>query len=155
VEEEARGRAEHAKRQAEEVKRQAEEVKRQAEEAARRKAEEDARREAEAAARKKREAGLAKGAEGDAALRAQDYERALSLYKEADALAPGEEVGRKGSEAARAALASLEKAETDAASKEKSGDLEGAVRSWEAALGLRKAHGTASREIERVRGLIQ
>jgi len=102
-----------------------------------------------------RQAGLQKAAEADAALNAQDYERATSIYKEAERLAPGDPGIHRGAEAARKGLEALRALEKDAGSRERGGDLAGAVQAWEKVLALQKAHPSAPREADRIRGLIR
>jgi len=108
------------------------------------------------AARKEegRKAGMAKAGEAEAALRGQDFERALQLYREADRMAPGEASIRKGLDTATRSLEALHGAERDADSREQSGDLKAAVQTWEKIFALQKAHPKASKEIERLRGLL-
>ncbi|MBI3448567.1 MAG: protein kinase [Acidobacteria bacterium] len=105
--------------------------------------------------RDSRSAGLRKVADAEAAHRAQEYEKALHIYKEAERLAPGEAAIRRGEASAREALESLRAAEKLAAEKERGGDLAGAVASWEKVAGLQSSHPAAGREIERIRGLVR
>jgi tetratricopeptide (TPR) repeat protein len=102
-----------------------------------------------------RQAGLQKAGEAEVAMKAQEYEKAIGIYKDAERLAPGDPAVQRGAEAARKAIEDLRSAEKGAAEREKSGDLAGAIQAWEKVLTLQRAHPSASKEVERIRGLVR
>ncbi len=143
---------------AEEEQRRAkeEEERRRREQEERRRAEEEAkRRTREEEERHRLEEGRRKAAEAGERLHAAEFEQAVRLYEEAAKLIPGEPSVEEGLEKAGRRLAALKEAESQAAAREKAGDLPGAIKIWKQVLALQSSHPRAAAEVQRIEGIVR